>query len=205
MNRTAIILASLALASCGHTRHSAGTGADTAIYTVPTDSIILSDPAVLADSATGLYYMTGTGGQLWTSPDLRNWSGPADVACVDTTSWMGKHPAIWAAELHRHNGRYYYFATFTNDSIIIALGDDGNIPRRASHILVADIPPAPIVPPAMPTISPPTAPHSTALSGSIPTASPTWCSVANGSTIRTAPWRKYASTTTSQPQSTPPR
>ena len=146
MNRTAIILASLALASCGHTRHSAGTGADTAIYTVPTDSIILSDPAVLADSATGLYYMTGTGGQLWTSPDLRNWSGPADVACVDTTSWMGKHPAIWAAELHRHNGRYYYSATFTNDSIIIALGDDGNIPRRASHILVADNPAGPYRP-----------------------------------------------------------
>ena len=28
---------------------------------VPTDSIRLSDPAVLADKASGMYYMTGTG------------------------------------------------------------------------------------------------------------------------------------------------
>ena len=29
---------------------------------VPTDSIRLSDPAVLADKKTNMYYMTGTGG-----------------------------------------------------------------------------------------------------------------------------------------------
>ncbi len=34
---------------------------------VPMDSIQLSDPFILADSATRTYYMTGTGGLLWTS------------------------------------------------------------------------------------------------------------------------------------------
>ena len=36
----------------------------------PLDSIILSDPCILADSATKIYYMTGTGGMLWKSKDL---------------------------------------------------------------------------------------------------------------------------------------
>ena len=42
----------------------------------PRDSIILSDPCILADSLTQTYYMTGTGGQLWTSRDLNRWAGP---------------------------------------------------------------------------------------------------------------------------------
>ena len=33
-------------------------------HNVPLDSIILSDPCILADEATNMYYMTGTGGQL---------------------------------------------------------------------------------------------------------------------------------------------
>ena len=34
---------------------------------VPLDSIRLSDPAILADQQTKMYYMTGTGGMVWTS------------------------------------------------------------------------------------------------------------------------------------------
>lgn len=113
---------------------------------VPRDSIILSDPCILADSASQTYYMTGTGGRLWTSRDLSRWSGPYDVAAVDTASWMGRRPAIWAAELHPYKGRYYYFATFTNDSVIIARNHNGAIPRRASHVLVSDTPAGPYRP-----------------------------------------------------------
>jgi hypothetical protein len=32
---------------------------------VPLDSILLSDPFILADRKTNMYYMTGTGGLLW--------------------------------------------------------------------------------------------------------------------------------------------
>ena len=115
-------------------------------HDIPLDSIMLSDPCVLADSATQTYYMTGTGGKLWKSHDLQSWSGPYTVAMTDTNSWMGADPAIWAAEIHPYKGRYYYFATFTNDSTIIARNHNGEIPRRASHILVADTPDGPYRP-----------------------------------------------------------
>src|SRR5688500_14247671 len=75
---------------------------------VPIDSIRLSDPLILADKSTSSYYMTGTGGLLWTSKDLKKWNGPYKVAKTDPESWMGKDPMIWAAELHYYKGKYYY-------------------------------------------------------------------------------------------------
>lgn len=113
---------------------------------IPLDSIRLSDPAILADSTTNMYYMTGTGGLLWKSPDLRRWTGPYIIAQPDTNSWMGAHPQIWAAELHKYNGKYYYFATFTNDRLVSTEAFGTKIPRRASHILVSDSPEGPYRP-----------------------------------------------------------
>lgn len=115
-------------------------------YTIPLDSIRLSDPAILADPDTRLYYMTGTGGKLWKSPDLKLWAGPYDVAQTDSTSWMGPNPMIWAAELHAYQGKYYYFATFTNRKVIIDEYKGNKIERRASHVLVSDRPDGPYVP-----------------------------------------------------------
>lgn len=114
-----------------------GQGRD-ALRTVPLDSIRLSDPAILADSATHQYYMTGTGGRLWKSRDLRLWTGPYDVVDIDSASWMGPRPMIWAAELHRYRGRYYYFATFTNQAVKIDTVRGNVIERRASQVLVSD-------------------------------------------------------------------
>lgn len=113
---------------------------------VPLDSIVLSDPCVLADSLTGLYYMTGTGGMLWTSRDLRSWDGPRRVAHTDPESWMGPKPMIWAAELHAYGGKYYYFATFTNQAVRIDTVGGTPIERRACHVLVSDRPEGPYVP-----------------------------------------------------------
>lgn len=110
---------------------------------IPLDSIRLSDPAILADKSTSMYYMTGTGGKMWKSKDLRLWSGPYDVVKVDSTSWTGAHPMIWAAELHEYKGKYYYFATFTNSDVIIDRYRGNDIPRRASHVLVSDAPGGP--------------------------------------------------------------
>ena len=86
---------------------------------IPLDSIRLSDPCILADKAKGMYYMTGTRGLLWKSRDLARWEGPYHVAMTDSNSWMGHRPEIWAAELHQYNGKYYYFATFTNNAVKI--------------------------------------------------------------------------------------
>lgn len=113
---------------------------------IPLDSIRLSDPCILADKKTNMYYMTGTGGMMWTSPDLARWTGPYRVTKHDPKSWMGKNPMIWAAELHQYNGKYYYFATFTNRSAICGNFMGKDVERRACHVLVADNPMGPYRP-----------------------------------------------------------
>ncbi len=123
-------------------------------HNVPLDSIVLSDPCILPDAATQMYYMTGTGGLLWKSPDLKLWEGPYQVAHTDPESWMGPNPMIWAAELHAYQGKYYYFATFTNRDVIIDTVRGNKIERRASHVLVSDTPDGPYRPMAHPTYLP---------------------------------------------------
>ena len=113
---------------------------------VPLDSIRLSDPAILADSKTKMYYMTGTGGMLWKSSNLKTWEGPYSVTQTDPASWMGARPMIWAAELHAYKEKYYYFATFTNRNVKIDTVGNNVIERRASHVLVSDKPDGPYVP-----------------------------------------------------------
>lgn len=113
---------------------------------IPLDSIRLSDPCILADQKTSAYYMTGTGGLLWKSKDLRKWTGPYKVTKTDSTSWMGKNPMIWAAELHPYKGKYYYFATFTNRNVKIDTIKGNVIERRACHVLVSDKPDGPYIP-----------------------------------------------------------
>ena len=75
---------------------------------VPLDSIRLSDPAILADQKTKMYYMTGTGGMMWRSADLKLWEGPMRVTEFEADSWMGARPMIWAAELHQTGDGWYY-------------------------------------------------------------------------------------------------
>jgi hypothetical protein len=112
-------------------------------HNVPLDSIRLSDPFIMADKRTHTYYMTGTGGLLWQSKDLKRWDGPTQVAQPDPTSWMGPKPMIWAAEIHPYRGKYYYIATFTNSAIKIDTVQGSPVERRASHILVSDQPTGP--------------------------------------------------------------
>lgn len=110
------------------------------------DSIRLSDPAILADKASQMYYMTGTGGMLWKSKDLKFWEGPFHIAKTNPDSWMGQNPMIWAAELHQYQNKYYYFATFTNRNVTIDTVAGNVIERRASHILVSNNAEGPYMP-----------------------------------------------------------
>ncbi|MDR3217646.1 MAG: glycoside hydrolase family 43 protein [Dysgonamonadaceae bacterium] len=121
---------------------------------VPLDSIQLSDPFIFADNDSKTYFMTGTGGTVWKSKDLRLWTGPFWVVETDTNSWMGKRPMIWAAEIHKYNGKYYYFATFTNRDVKIDTIKGTAIERRACHILVSDKPDGKYVPMNEPTYLP---------------------------------------------------
>ncbi len=110
------------------------------------DAIRLSDPFILADAKTKMYYMTGTGGLLWKSKNLKYWEGPYKVTQIDTASWMGANPMIWASELHRYKDKYYYFSTFTNREVKIDTVAENIIERRASHILVSNKPDGPYIP-----------------------------------------------------------
>lgn len=102
------------------------------------DKMMLSDPFIFADDATGMYYMTGTGGMLWKSADLVTWDGPMMVTQVNPRSWMGPRPMVWAAEIHKYEGKYYYFGTFTNQKATIGEYRGNVIQRRACHVLMSD-------------------------------------------------------------------
>src|SRR5688572_13481787 len=121
---------------------------------IPLDSIRLSDPFILADRKTQSYYMTGTGGLLYKSKDLKSWDGPYHIAKTDSNSWMGPRPMIWAAEIHNYKNKYYYFATFTNRAVKIDTVKENVIERRASHVLVSDQADGPYVPMKDPTYLP---------------------------------------------------
>jgi len=140
------IIAKITLLLLGYHLVSAQNRSLTVRSDVPLDSIRLSDPFILADKNTSTYYMTGTGGLLWKSKDLKKWTGPFRAVQTDPESWMGKNPMIWATELHEYKGRYYYFATFTNRDVKIDTVRGNVIERRASHILVSDDPAGPYIP-----------------------------------------------------------
>jgi len=40
------------------------------------DQLSMSDPYILADDATKTYYLTSSGGCIYKSTDLKNWTGP---------------------------------------------------------------------------------------------------------------------------------
>lgn len=109
------------------------------VRSIPFDSLVMIDPYILADMATHTYYMTGTGGTLWKSPDLQLWEGPFSFIEIDTTSWMGRDPLVWAPELHVYKGKYYCITTFTNTHIIVdTVPERCDVLRRGTHILAAD-------------------------------------------------------------------
>ena len=57
------------------------------IVTTIIDSLSMSDPYILADDATKTYYLTSSGGTIYKSKDLKNWTGP--YGAYDTRgTWM---------------------------------------------------------------------------------------------------------------------
>ncbi|WP_291530575.1 glycoside hydrolase family 43 protein [Bacteroides sp. UBA939] len=142
-----ITLSALCLLACNQTRNTESAKQYTYIGwqgkhkvdTVCFDSLQMSDPFILADEATETYYMVGSGGSMWKSPDMKMWTGPHLYLTVDTTSWIGTSPRIWAPELHEYRGKYYCFVTFTNPRIIVdTVPNRYHVQRRSTHILVSD-------------------------------------------------------------------
>lgn len=103
--------------------------------------INIRDPFVLAEN--GIYYMYGTraadfglrtaGFDVYKSSDLENWTDPVQV--FDSEKYGMNKEVNWAPEVHKFNGRYYMFATFTQPN--------GN---RGTYSLVSDSPEGEFIP-----------------------------------------------------------
>ncbi len=81
--------------------------------------INIRDPFVLFEG--GVYYLYGTraknfgrfvgGFDVYTSTDLENWSEAHE--CFNADNYGMNIEVNWAPEVHKYNGSYYMFATFT--------------------------------------------------------------------------------------------
>lgn len=109
------------------------------VHTIPFDSLQTSDPFIFADRETQMYYLVCSGGTMWKSRNLSEWTGPYAFLEVDTLSWIGKNPWIWAPQLHQYKDKYYCFVTFTNPELIVdTVPDRYKVQRRATKILVSE-------------------------------------------------------------------
>ncbi|MCR5485602.1 MAG: glycoside hydrolase family 43 protein [Clostridiales bacterium] len=105
------------------------------------DKINIRDPFVLIEN--DIYYLYGSraknfgqnvgGFDVYTSRDLTEWSRP--VECFDSKAANMNRCANWAPEVHKYNGSYYMFATFTRPNDL-----------RGTYILKADSPTGPFHP-----------------------------------------------------------
>lgn len=149
MKRSAVIyvLALLVLFSCGKQGNWQPDAADVTEWELVTpdglpardvdvDTMELPNPFVVYDRKSNMYYMTGDGGYMWTSRNLRMWNGPYVVIKSDSGAWFGTDYAVTAPEIHKYNDRYYYMASF----------EDAGGDRRSCAVLVADRLTGPYVP-----------------------------------------------------------
>ena len=108
------------------------------IKTMLLDSMSMSDPYILADDVTKTYYLTGSGGGIYKSTDLKNWTGP--YGAYDTRgTWMEGISFVAAAEIHKVNGKYFYAASFGDrKELVDVVPRRYNIYRHQTMILEAD-------------------------------------------------------------------
>jgi len=117
------------------------------IKTIPIDSMSMSDPYILADDATKTYYLTGSGGGIYKSTDLKNWTGP--YGAYDTRgTWMEGINFVAAAEIHKVNGKYFYAASFGDRKELVDV-----VPTLLVKVCgvppILQVPPVYVVPPLL--------------------------------------------------------
>lgn len=108
------------------------------VQVVAIDTMDMVNPFICLDRNTLTYYMTGDGGYVWTSKNLRLWTGPYNVLQYDSLMQQERTAKITAPEIHKYNDKYYYTATFTSDNEVVDTVAGVKIPRRTCHIFVSD-------------------------------------------------------------------
>jgi hypothetical protein len=115
------------------------------LATVTLDEISMSDPFIFPDEKTRTYYLTGTGGRLYKSQDLKMWTGPYSIIDLKGT-WMDGH-FVAAAEIHHLGDKYYLAGTWNDHSHPIQnVPRRYNVPTNQTQLLVADSPEGPYKP-----------------------------------------------------------
>ena len=86
------------------------------------EQINIRDPFVVYEN--GKYYLYGTraknfggctkGFDVYISDDLVDWSDP--IECFDSEKYGLNSAVNWAPEVHKYKGKYYMFATFTQEN-----------------------------------------------------------------------------------------
>ena len=123
----------------------------------------MRDPFILPDKNTNTYYLycasreksdrpNGRHGlKMYKSKDLKYWEGPYMIYEAKDSEWCDASHGIWAPEVHEYRGKYYLFATFTNElsPLSINIPDRPFVHKRGTTILVADTPEGPFVPLSM--------------------------------------------------------
>ena len=113
--------------------------------TVSLDDLSMSDPFIYPDEKTKTYYLTGTGGRLYKSKDLKMWTGP--YSAIDLTGTWMDGLFVAAAEIHHIGNKYYYAGTWSDHSKLIEnVPRRYNVPTNQTQLLVADLPEGPYKP-----------------------------------------------------------
>lgn len=163
MKRTLLFFALTALAAVFSTGcKNAGKPAPNALALLPVsqytlEDIAIRDPCILADSASGTYYLYAAtskeerprgraGVKTYKSKDLKTWEGPYPVFEIPEDSWANPGQGVWAPEVHAFRGKYYLLATLHNNQKPLGVQKDTTLPAlmmRGTQIFVADSPKGP--------------------------------------------------------------
>jgi len=105
---------------------------------VPFDSLSMSDPFIFPDKETKTYYLTGSGGRLYKSKDLKTWeSVPGPITDLSGTWMQGLFVA--APEIFKIGDKYYYAGTYSDHSNLIEnVPRRYNVPTNQTQLLVSD-------------------------------------------------------------------
>ena len=128
-------------ASCGNRQNNGWVLAPpegVAVSTVAVDTMDLRNPFVVYDKRSDSYIMTGDGGHLWRSNNLRVWEGPYSILLPRANTWMGENPIVQSPEIHAYKGKYYFMATFTNPAAVIVTENGDTLPRTACEVFESD-------------------------------------------------------------------
>lgn len=140
--------------------YKAGTAYPLQVKKQSIHDIAIRDPYIFPDRKTNTYYLycatrletdrpNGRHGlKMYKSKDFKTWEGPYMVYEATECAWADPLHGIWAPEMHEYEGKYYLFATFTNNksNLLLQMPGETGIHRRGTVILVSNTPEGPFVP-----------------------------------------------------------